>query len=147
MRGWDDKERSYTKVIALFNRTFRRVQIGISKSTVSRSIKRFQETRSYKNRPISGGPKSATSGVRQMEVAQAFVENHSLSIIKARQQLEMPTYSLLTPQIVPALQQVAGDDFNDVWYQQDGASAHYRVWSHRITLTHQAGNSQTKPSN
>ncbi|KAK0167806.1 hypothetical protein PV327_001666 [Microctonus hyperodae] len=89
MRGWGDKERTYTEVLVHFNQTFRQGQIGISKSTVSQTIKRFQETRSYKNRPISGRPKSATSVERQMEVAQAFVENHSLSIRKASQQLEM----------------------------------------------------------
>lgn len=34
---------------------------------------------------------------------------------------------LVTGQIVPTMQCVAGNDFDDVWYQQDGAPAHYRL--------------------
>lgn len=94
MRGWGDKERSYDEVVILFNETFRVDQVGISKSTVSRTIKRFLDTRTNKNRPKSGRPKSETSEARQMEVAQAFVENRRLSIRKASQQLDMTAFSV-----------------------------------------------------
>ena len=94
MRGWGDRVRSYDEVVALFNETFRQGQVGIHKSTVSRTITRFQQTRTNKNRPKTGRPKSETTEERQFEVAQAFVENPRLSIRNASQQLGMGTFSV-----------------------------------------------------
>lgn len=33
--------------------------------------------------------------------------------------------TMLRNQIVPAIREIAGEDFNNTWYQQDGAAAHY----------------------
>lgn len=94
MRGWGDKQRSYEEVRLLFNQTFRNNVEGISKSTVSRTIHRFEEMGTNKNRLKSGRPKSQTSEEKQFEVAASFVENPRLSIRKAAQQLEMSTFSI-----------------------------------------------------
>ncbi|EZA46603.1 hypothetical protein X777_04258 [Ooceraea biroi] len=51
MRGWGDNERSLTEVALLFNETFPNRQIN--KSTVSKTIQRFQETGSVNNRSRS----------------------------------------------------------------------------------------------
>lgn len=246
MRGWGDRCRTYDEVVQLFNETFREGLIGISKSTVSKTIRRFEETGTNKNRAKSGRPNTETSEERQMEVAQSFVEDPHLTVRKASEQLEInrmsifrnlkmikfhpykihlhqeindddfdrrvefsenmmerivqnpnfqslivfsdestfqlngevnrhncrywsnenphwlrenhtqypqklnvwagifrdrivgpffidgnldgPRYlELLQEQIVPAIQEIAGDDFNEIWYQQDGAPAHFRV--------------------
>jgi len=57
MRGWSDRQRSYKEMGLLFNETFRRGQIGISKFTMERIIKCFEQTGS-KNR---AKPVTATS--------------------------------------------------------------------------------------
>jgi len=32
---------------------------------------------------------------------------------------------MLRNQIVPAIREIAGDNFEDIWFQQDGAASHY----------------------
>ncbi|KAJ8915563.1 hypothetical protein NQ315_012447 [Exocentrus adspersus] len=51
MYGWGDRRRTYDEVVELFNETFRVGVTGISKSTVSKTIKRFDDTGTNKNRP------------------------------------------------------------------------------------------------
>lgn len=89
MRGWGDRQRSYNEVKRLFNETFCDHDNGISKSTVERTIRRFEESGTNKNRPKSGRSRFETTEERAFEVAQAFVENPRLSVSKASQQLEM----------------------------------------------------------
>ncbi|KAJ8911487.1 hypothetical protein NQ315_010859 [Exocentrus adspersus] len=79
MRGWGDRERSYEEIVHLFNDTFRVGQTQIHKSTVSRTINRFLETSTNKDRLKSGRPKTQTTEERQGEVAQSFIENHEAS--------------------------------------------------------------------
>lgn len=94
MRGWGDRLRPYDEVVRLFNATFRVGLIGICKSTVSKTVRRFEESGSNKDRPKSGRPKIETSEERQMEVAQSFVETPHLSVRKASQQLERSKMSV-----------------------------------------------------
>jgi len=94
MRGWGDRQRSYSEVRLLFNETFRNEGEGISISTVSRTIRRFVETGTNKNRHKSGRSQSQTTEERQFEVAQSFVENPRLSIREASQQLQMSRFSV-----------------------------------------------------
>ncbi|KAJ8915567.1 hypothetical protein NQ315_012452 [Exocentrus adspersus] len=94
MKGWGDRERSYEEVVHLFNDTFRVGQTQIHKSTVSRTINRFLETSTNKDRLKSGRPKTQTTEERQGEVAQSFIENRRLSINKASQQLGMSRFSV-----------------------------------------------------
>ncbi|KAJ8912023.1 hypothetical protein NQ315_003560, partial [Exocentrus adspersus] len=67
---------------------------GISKSTVSKTIKRFDDTGTNKNRPKPGRPKTETSEEHQMEVAQSFVENLHLTLRKASQDLQINRVSI-----------------------------------------------------
>jgi len=53
MRGWGDK-RSYSAVVRLFNYAYPNRRIN--KSTMLKTIKRFRETGSVKNRSKSGRP-------------------------------------------------------------------------------------------
>ncbi|KAJ8913297.1 hypothetical protein NQ315_010964, partial [Exocentrus adspersus] len=94
MRGWGDRERSYEEVVHLFNDTFHVGQTQIHNSTVSRTINRFLETSTNKDRPKSGRPKTQTTEDRQGEVAQSFIENRRLSINKASQRLGMSRFSV-----------------------------------------------------
>lgn len=94
MRGWGYRRRSLNEVVQLFNETFRVDLTGISKSTVSKTIQRFEEIGSNKIRPKSGRPKTETSEERQMEVAQAFVEDPHLTLRKASLQLQINRMSI-----------------------------------------------------
>ncbi|KAJ8914917.1 hypothetical protein NQ315_016071, partial [Exocentrus adspersus] len=85
MRGWGDRERSYEEVVHLFSDTFRVGQSQLHKSTVSRTINRFLETSTNKDRLKSGRPKTQTTEERQGE---------KLSINKASQQLGMSRFSV-----------------------------------------------------
>lgn len=88
MRGWGDRVRSYTEVRMLFNRTFRN-EDGVnlvSKSTVERTVRRFMNHGTVKDLERTGRPKSVTTGEKQIEVAQAFVENPHLSLRRAANQ-------------------------------------------------------------
>ncbi|XP_067215010.1 uncharacterized protein [Linepithema humile] len=95
IRGWGDRQRSYNEVVDLFNATFRVGEAGISKGTVSKTIRRFKETGSNKSRPKSGRPKSETNEEHQFEVALSFVENRRLSIRNGARQLGMSQRSVL----------------------------------------------------
>lgn len=92
MRGWGDRQRSYNQVRELFNETFRNGdgQPLISKSTISETIRRFEQTGSLKHRAITGRPRSTTSEDNRMEIAQAFVENPHLTVRKASEQHVLP---------------------------------------------------------
>ena len=80
MRGWGDRQRSYREVRELFNEFFSDRTYPISKSTVARTIQRFEEIGVTKNRPVAGRPKISTDDKNQMTIAQAFVENPCSSI-------------------------------------------------------------------
>ncbi|KYQ46987.1 hypothetical protein ALC60_13999, partial [Trachymyrmex zeteki] len=50
IREWSDRRRSYAHVTELFNQTFRNEDNGISKSTVIRTVQRFEEMSFVKDR-------------------------------------------------------------------------------------------------
>ncbi|EFN66068.1 hypothetical protein EAG_02324 [Camponotus floridanus] len=54
MRGWGENERTHDEVTVLFNETFRIGQPGIVRSTVAKTIQRFNETGSVKDKPKVG---------------------------------------------------------------------------------------------
>jgi len=83
MRGRGDRQRSYNE-LRLFNDTFRN-ENSISKLTVERTIKRFKEIGSVKNRTILGRSLLATIEEKTLDVAQSFVEVQKLAIHKADQ--------------------------------------------------------------
>lgn len=78
MRGWGDNERSYAAVVRLFNETYPNRRIN--KSTVLKTIERFRETGSVKNRPKSGRPLSATNEEKQLDVMQTFIEDPNSTV-------------------------------------------------------------------
>ena len=72
MRGWGDQQRGYKSVQQLFNENFWGRNNRISKTTVVRTIQRFDDTRSVKDRPRSGRRKTATNNNKALEVLQSF---------------------------------------------------------------------------
>jgi len=66
MRGWDANERSYSAIVRLFNDTYPNCRIN--NSTVLKTIKRFREPGSVKNRSKSGRPSSAINEEQQLDV-------------------------------------------------------------------------------
>lgn len=86
MRGWGDLRRSLNDVTGLFNRTFRIGGIPLSKSTVSRTINRFETTGSVQDRPKPGRTPTATNEESSLNVLLSFVQNPHESTRHAAQQ-------------------------------------------------------------
>ncbi|EFN69196.1 hypothetical protein EAG_13720, partial [Camponotus floridanus] len=72
------------EVVDLFNATYPD-RNPISKSTVQKTVIRFHETGTVKDRPRSGRPKFATTDDNSLDVLQSFQENPHLSVPKAAQ--------------------------------------------------------------
>ncbi|EFN73459.1 hypothetical protein EAG_14193, partial [Camponotus floridanus] len=72
----------------LFNNTFSN-RLLITKSTVQRTVTRFEQTGSVKDRPRAGRPKTASNDDKNIEVLQSFVENPHTSIRKTSQQCDI----------------------------------------------------------
>lgn len=91
MRGWGDRMRTLDEVRILFNETFRNGDglTPISKSTVSRTVQRFNEHGSIEDTERPGRPKSATAEEKQIEISQAFIENPHHTLRKAAAEYEI----------------------------------------------------------
>ncbi|KAG8330224.1 hypothetical protein J6590_068322 [Homalodisca vitripennis] len=94
MRGYGYLVRPYEETAHLFNDTFLD-RPPISKSTVFKTVKRFEETRTVKDRERSGRPKLATNEQKSLDVLQTFVENPSTSARVAAEDLDMSHTSVL----------------------------------------------------
>jgi len=64
----------------LFNETVRNENNRISKTTIMRTIQRFEESGSDRNRAKSGRPATATNENKVLDVLQSFVEDANTSI-------------------------------------------------------------------
>lgn len=73
MRGWGDRQRSHKSVLNLFNRTFRMGASPISRSTLRRTIRRFEETGRVQNRVIPG--RAPLMEEKSLDVILAITEN------------------------------------------------------------------------
>lgn len=95
MRGWGDMQRSYTNVTNLFNATFRNDGTPISRGTVSKTIRRFDDIGSVRNRPLAGRPSTATNEEKSLDVLQSFVENPHETLRSAALQHDIHHTSVL----------------------------------------------------
>jgi len=68
MRGWGDQQRSCKQIVRLFNETFLNENNRISKTTIVRTIQRFEESDSVRNCPKSGRPATATSKNKALDL-------------------------------------------------------------------------------
>jgi len=93
MRGYGDRVRSYQEVTNLFNETFPN-RNSISKSTVQKTVKRFEETGSVKDCPRTGRPKDATNEEKNLDVLLSVVENPHSSIRRLKQAHDISTFSV-----------------------------------------------------
>lgn len=80
MKGWGPVERSHQAVADLFNLTFRQDLPQISKSTVSRIFRKFQQHGTVKDLPKTGRPTRVATADNQLTVALGFIENPHLSL-------------------------------------------------------------------
>jgi len=85
MRGWGGVRRSFMQVKDLFNETFRNGLIPISKLTVKRTIKRFENTGSVKERR-TGRPITATIEEKSLYILQSIVEDPHCTLRKVAQE-------------------------------------------------------------
>lgn len=88
MRGWGENVRSYDAVRNLFNDSFPE-RNPISKSTVVKTVTRFQETGSVKDCVRTGRPTTVTGELASLDVLQHFVENPTESLRTVALQLEI----------------------------------------------------------
>lgn len=86
MRDWGEFQRSFMQVKNLFNETFGNRLVPISKSTVERTVKRFEATGSVKDRPRTGRPITATTEEKSLDVVLSFTEDPHCTIRKAAQE-------------------------------------------------------------
>ncbi|KMQ85171.1 transposable element tc3 transposase [Lasius niger] len=120
MRGWGNQVRSYKEVMRLFNDTFRNENNGISKSTVVRTVQRFQVTGSVKNRRKPGRPATASNDDKALDVLQSFIEDPHIFINRAAQQREIGVASIHKilksnkwhPYKLHLVQELSEDDFD-----------------------------------
>lgn len=120
IRGWGDHQQGYKTVHRLFNAEFRDQNNQIAKSTVVKTIRRFEETGSVKDRPRTGRPKSSTNEEKSLEVLQSFVEDPSFSLrrVSAAHDISIGSSSKILkinkwhPYKIVLHQELAEDDFD-----------------------------------
>ncbi|KAJ8915553.1 hypothetical protein NQ315_012437 [Exocentrus adspersus] len=119
IRGYGDRIRSYEEAANLFNDTFPN-RPPIAKSTVQKTVRRFEQFGFIKDNPRTGRPKSETNEEKSVEVMQSFIENKYISIPKAAQEHGISTFSVhrilklckFHPYKVHLIQQLTEDDFD-----------------------------------
>ncbi|KAJ8912058.1 hypothetical protein NQ315_016747 [Exocentrus adspersus] len=119
IRGYSDRIRRYEEAANLFNDTFPN-RPPIAKSTVQKTVRRFEQFGFIKDKPRTGRPKSATNEEKSVEVMQSFIENKYISIPKAAQEHEISTFSVhrilklckFRSYKVHLIQQLTEDDFD-----------------------------------
>lgn len=94
MRGYGDKKRSFQEVQNLFNIEFPERIEPISRMTVKKTLDRFNETGSVKDRPKSGRPVTATNEEIQLNVALSIEEDCHTSTRKLHQQHDVSVGSI-----------------------------------------------------
>lgn len=119
MRGYGDRVRSCQEVANLFNDNNPERQ-QISKSTVHRTVSRFEQTGSVSDKPRSGRPKSASNEEKSLGVLLNFQENVHSSTRKVAQQVGVSQTSVVRilnehkyhPYKIKLVQELSDDDFD-----------------------------------
>lgn len=120
IRGWGAVRRSYLDVKNHFNATFRAGGAPISKSTVERTVRRFEDTGSVKDRPRSGRPRTAGNEESSLDVLLSFIEDPHSSLRKTAQEHQIgksSVHEILTranfhPYKVKLVHKLNEDDFD-----------------------------------
>jgi transposase len=119
MRGFGDRVRSFQEVADLFNATFPD-RNPIVKSTVQKTIKRFEETDTIQDKVKTGRPKSATNETKSLETLQMFIENPHTSIRNVAEAVDVSSSSIerildtykFYPYKIHLAQELSEDDFD-----------------------------------
>lgn len=91
--GYGDRMRSFEEVVNIFNGSHPDRE-PISKSTVSKTLRRFHETGNVKDRPKSGRPVSVTNEENSLDVMLDIVETPNISIQQLAVNHNMSRYSI-----------------------------------------------------
>lgn len=119
MRGFGDQIRSYEAVANLFNDTYPE-HYPISKSTVYRTVSRFERTGSVEDEPRSGRPKTASNDDTALEVLQSVIENPNKPPSKIAQECDISRKSVTNilrkhhyhPYKIKLVQELSEDDYD-----------------------------------
>lgn len=79
--GYGDRKRSHQEACAVFNDTHLD-RNPISKSTVTKTLKRFNQTGSVKNQPKLGRPRTCTNEENSLNILLDIVENPQTSVLQ-----------------------------------------------------------------
>lgn len=117
--GYGDRTRSFTEIVNLFNELHPDRHL-ISKSTVSKTLNRFRETGSVKDRPKVGRPVTATSEENSLNVILDVMENPTTSTQQLALAHDISRYSIqkivkrerFRPCKIHLLQELGEDDFD-----------------------------------
>ena len=85
-KGYGNMTRSNEDVQILFNDTFRIGTYQIFKSTIQKTIARFNLSGSVKDLPRSSRPVTATSSEKQLDVVLSITEDRHSTVRKLNQQ-------------------------------------------------------------
>lgn len=119
IRGFGDRQRSFNETKHLFNDTFPD-RPPISKSTVIRTIQRFDQTGTCKDRQRSGRPRTVANEEKSLEIMQHFVEEPNQSLRKVSSQSDVGFVSVRNvlisnkfhPYKITLVQELFEDDFD-----------------------------------
>ena len=119
LRRCGDKKRTYEQVVRQFNNTHPD-RLPICKSTVCKTVFRFQDTGSVNDRSKSGRPKMATNEDNSLEVCASVVEDVHTSVRKIAQQTGIGKSSVhqilkgnkFHPYKIKYVQELSEDDFD-----------------------------------
>lgn len=119
MIGYGDRRRSYSEVVALYN-AIHEDREPIARSTVIKTLQRFDETGGVKNRQKPGRPKVATSEESSLNVLLDVQENPKCSVqqralthhISRRSVQKILKKEKFHPYKIHLLQELSEDDFD-----------------------------------
>lgn len=119
MIGYGERTRSFAEVMNIFNESHPNRE-PISKSTVCKTLRRFQETGGVKDRQKSGRPVSVTNEENSLNVMLNRVENPKMSTQQLALDHNMSRYSIqqiskragFHPYKIHLLQELTEEDFD-----------------------------------
>lgn len=119
IRGYGDRQRSHEEVCHVFSELYPE-RPPISRRTVGKTIKRFEETGSIKNKPKSGRPKTARSEDQRLNTLLTFTESPHVSTRQVGRDFGISQRSVCRvlkdekyhPYKIQLVQELSDDDFD-----------------------------------
>lgn len=117
--GHGDRKRTYEQVCEIFNERYQD-RNPISKTTVCRVVKHFEQTGNVKNSPKSGRPSTTTCGDKALDILLSIEENPKQSTRKLADEFDVSKQSVgnllrktkFHPYRIQSTQELSDDDFD-----------------------------------